>query len=83
MRYLITEEGLKTFKLLPKSIQKRILNKLDFIFENDNPLNFAKKLNYFEYGEYRMRIGDYRASFDVKKNVAYFLKFGHRKDIYK
>lgn len=83
MRYLVNEEGMKTLALLPKSIQKRILNKLDFIFESDDPLNFAKKLNYFEYGDYRMRIGDYRASFDVKKNVAYFLKFGHRKDFYK
>lgn len=83
MRYFITEEGLKTLSLLPKSTQKRILNKLDFIFENNNPLNFSKKLQYFEYGDYRMRIGDYRASFDVKKNGAYFLKFGHRKDFYK
>ena len=83
MRYLITEEGMKTLSLLPKSIQRRILNKLDFIFGNDNPLSFSKKLEGFEYGDYRMRIGDYRASFDIKKNVAYFLRFGHRKDFYK
>ena len=52
MRYLITEEGVKTLTMLPKSIQKRILDKLNFIFKNDNPLSFAKKLNYFEYGDY-------------------------------
>ncbi len=83
MRYFITEEGMKTLVALPKLTQKRILSKLDFIFENNNPLNFAKKLEYFEYGDYRMRIGNYRASFDIKKGNAYFLKFGHRKDIYK
>ena len=83
MRYFVTEEGVKTLSLLPKSIQKRILNKLDFVFENNNPLNFAKKLEYFEYGDYLMRIGDYRASFDIKKGSAYFLRFGHRKDFYK
>lgn len=83
MRYFVTEEGVKTLALLPKSVQKRILNKLDFIFENSNLFNFSKKLEGFEYGDYRMRIGDYRASFDVKKGNAYFLKFGHRKDFYK
>ena len=83
MRYLVTEEGVRTLSLLPKSIQRRILKKLDFIFENNNPLNFSKKLEHFDYGDYRMRIGDYRASFDVKRNTAYFLKFGHRKDFYK
>ena len=83
MRYFITEEGIKTLALLPKLIQKRILNKLDFIFKSSNPLSFAKKLKYFEYEDYRMRIGDYRAIFDVEKGTAYFLRFGHRKDIYK
>jgi len=83
MNYFVTEEGVKTLSSLPKSVQNRILDKLDFIFENSNPLSFAKKLEYFEYGNYRMRIGDYRASFDVKKDVAYFLRFGHRKDFYK
>jgi len=83
MHYFVTEEGIRTLALLPKSVQKRILNKLDFIFENDNPLNFAKKLEHFDYGDYRMRIGDYRASFDLKKDTAHFLKFGHRKDFYK
>ena len=83
MRYLVTEEGVRTLSVLPKSIQRRILKKLDFIFENSDPLNFSKKLEHFNYGDYRMRIGDYRASFDVKGNTAYFLRFGHRKDFYK
>ena len=83
MRYLVTEEGVRTLSLLPKLAQRRILKKLDFIFEYNDPLNFSKPLEHFEYGEYRMRIGDYRASFDVKGDVAYFLKFGHRKDFYK
>ncbi|KKR62947.1 hypothetical protein A2643_01300 [Candidatus Nomurabacteria bacterium RIFCSPHIGHO2_01_FULL_39_220] len=83
MRYLVTSEGVKTLSILPKSIQKRILQKLDFIFKTSNPLNFSKRLEGFEFGDYRMRIGDYRASFDVRQNTAYFLRFGHRKDFYK
>ncbi len=83
MRYLITEEGIRTLLQLPKSVQRKILDKLDYIFETENPFTYSKKLNHFEYGDYRMRIGDYRASFDLKNNTAYFLKFGHRKDFYK
>ena len=83
MRYVVTGEGAKTLSKLPKSVQKRILQKLNSIFKNSNPLVFAKKLDSFEYGDYRLRMGDYRAIFDVKDNTAYFLKFGHRKDIYK
>ena len=83
MKYVITEEGLKTLSLLPKDIERRILNKLDFIFQTENPLKFSKRLDSFEYGDFRMRIGNYRASFDVKKETAIFLRFGHRKDFYK
>jgi mRNA-degrading endonuclease RelE of RelBE toxin-antitoxin system len=83
MTYLITDEGIKTLSKLPKSIQRKILDKLDYIFTTENPLHFAKKLTEYEFGGYRMRIGDYRASFDVKVSVAHFLKFGHRKDFYK
>ena len=83
MVYRISEEGLRTLARLPKNIQRRILDKLDFIFAQSNPLTFTKKLNGFEYGDYRIRIGEYRTSFDLKNNIAKFLKFGHRKDFYK
>ncbi|MDQ3075576.1 MAG: type II toxin-antitoxin system RelE/ParE family toxin [bacterium] len=83
MNYKITEEGMKTLSKLPKSVQSKILDKLDLIFTFKNPLSYAKKLNNFELGDYRIRIGDYRASFDVENKIAKFLKFGHRKDFYK
>lgn len=83
MEYKISEAGLKTLAKLPKDIQVRILDKLDFMFSQPNPLVFAKKLNNFEYGDYRLRIGEYRASFDLKNKTVRFLKFDHRKDFYK
>ena len=83
MKYAITEEGIKTLSLLPKDIQRRILDKLDFLFNTQNPLKFSKRLDGFEYGDFRIRIGNYRASFDVKGATAIFLRFGHRKDFYK
>ena len=84
MEYRFTEEAIKTLSLLPKEVQRRILDKLDFVFNFENPLKFSKKLNNFAYGDYRIRIGDYRASFDIiKSNYALFLRFGHRKNFYK
>jgi mRNA-degrading endonuclease RelE of RelBE toxin-antitoxin system len=83
MEYKITQEGIKTLSRLPKTAQKKILDKLDFIFATKDPLKLSKRLNGYEFGDYRIRIGDYRASFDVVNNLAKFLKFGHRKDIYK
>jgi mRNA-degrading endonuclease RelE of RelBE toxin-antitoxin system len=83
MEYRFTEDSIKTLSSLPKEIQRRILDKLDFVFSSQNPLKFSKKLNNFECGDYRIRIGDYRASFDMKGKYALFLRFGHRKNFYK
>jgi len=59
MEYRFTEEAIKTLSLLPKDIQHRILDKLDFVFNSNDPLKFSKKLNNFTCGDYRIRIGDY------------------------
>jgi mRNA-degrading endonuclease RelE of RelBE toxin-antitoxin system len=83
MEYKLTEEAIKTLSTLPKDVQSRILDKLDFVFSSDNPLKFSKKLTNFTCGDYRIRIGDYRASFDIKGSYALFLRFGHRKNFYK
>ncbi len=64
-------------------IRERILKKLQFYSLQENPLTFAEKLKDQRFGEYRFRIGDYRILFDVKKNVLFILKVGHRKEIYK
>ncbi|MBZ1345503.1 MAG: type II toxin-antitoxin system RelE/ParE family toxin [Candidatus Nealsonbacteria bacterium] len=69
-------------KLSPK-IRKRILEKLRFYSFQDNPLRFADKLKDSRFGEYRFRMGDYRALFDLENNKIIILKVGHRKDIYK
>lgn len=83
MKYKITEEGLKTLSKLPKLVQRKILDKLDFVFDSKNPLKFCKRLSGEEFGGYRIRIGNYRALFDIKRNLAKFLKFGHRRNFYK
>lgn len=68
---------------LPNQIRRRILEKLKFYSSQENPLKFADKLKDPRFGEYRFRVGDYRALFDVEDKRIIILKVGHRKDIYK
>ncbi len=85
MRYYFKPSALRDLKKLPKSISKRILDKIEFYMKQDNPLKFAKSIKDKTLGDYRFRIGDYRVIFDYdsKQNIVIILKIGHRKDIYK
>jgi len=76
-------KAVKDIDKLPAIERKRILKKLKFYAKQENPLIFAEKLTDYRFGEYRFRIGDYRAILDVAGNKITILKVGHRKDIYK
>jgi mRNA interferase RelE/StbE len=49
----------------------------------EDPLRFAEKLSDSILGEYRFRIGDYRAIFDIEGNKIVILRVGHRREIYR
>ncbi len=85
MNYYFKPSALRDLKKLPKNVSKRILDKLDFYLKQENPLKFAKPIKDKSLGDYRFRIGDYRAIFDYdsKQNIIIILKIGHRKNIYK
>lgn len=83
MKIKFSNKGADYFRKLPKNIQKRIANKIDFFSSQQYPLDFAEHLTNFHLGEYRFRIGDYRVTFDVENDVIYVLKIQHRKDIYR
>ena len=68
---------------LPTDVQKRIAKKMRFYGSVQNPLKHAKKLTFYELGDFRFRIGDYRVIFDVKKNRIYVLKIQKRDEVYK
>jgi len=76
-----TEIAEKQFGRLDKTIQKRIINKLEEIKEN--PFFYATRLVGFEL--YKVRVGDYRIILGIEKNtlVILILKVGHRSNIYK
>ena len=82
MNLFFTESARKDLdKSLPE-IKQRILEKLSFFMAQNNPLSYAKAMVNNDFGQYRFRIGDYRAIFDVKKDQLVVLVIGHRKDIY-
>lgn len=71
---------------LEKAVAKRIIKKIAFFSEQKNPFTSAKKLEGSMPGQYRFRIGDYRAIFDIDKKgniyILMILRIKHRKDIY-
>ena len=83
MKVELSKSAFKEFKKLPKDIQKRIIGKVDFYTKQADPLMFAEHITDSRFGNYRFRIGDYRAMFDIANKTIYILKVGHRKDIYR
>lgn len=83
MRYVFTERALRRAKRLPKDVQRRIIHKLNFYCDQEDPLDFAEPLMRSELGSYRYRIGDWRVVFDLEGDTIVVLLVGHRRDIYR
>lgn len=81
--YQFTKTSLKRFKKLPKDIQLRITDKLDYFCSQEDPLDFAEPLTRSDLGQYRFRIGDYRVAFDLEDEILVIHDIDHRKDAYK
>jgi mRNA-degrading endonuclease RelE of RelBE toxin-antitoxin system len=88
MKYttVYTKDATHDLAGLPKKIARRIVDKIEFFRTQPEPLHFAKRLTNFEPGQFRFRIGDYRAIFDVDSkgaiHILMILRIKHRKDIY-
>lgn len=80
---VFTGEAMKDLDNLDKNILSRIIKKLEWFAKQDNPPDFAKRLQYDAIGQYRFRIGDYRVIFDCKDDNITILRVGHRSTIYK
>ena len=76
-----TKIAAKQFGRLDKTVQKRIIKKLEII--RDNPFFYTTRLVGF--GLYKIRVGNYRIIIGIEKNtlVILVLKVGHRSKIYK
>lgn len=82
----LTDNAELDLALLDRQVATRIVDKLEWYRSTPNPLRFAEHLVNSPYGEYRFRIGDYRAMFDVKREVITvleILRIKHRREAYK
>ena len=82
-RIKILPSAVKELALLPMKIQKRFASRIDRLSENPFPVN--SKLLKGSDDTYRLRVGDYRATYQVRKKevLVLVIKIGHRKDIYR
>lgn len=85
MKYYFKPTALRDLRKLPKIIQIRIIQKLDFYCGANNPLVFAEAIKDKTLGEFRFRVGDYRIIFDCdhKNGMIIILAIGHRRDVYR
>lgn len=76
------EKDLK--KIKDKSTKNKIKDKIEAIEQTDNIYNIQeiKKLSGGK-GYYRIRLGDYRIGIKFESGKIIFIRFLHRKDIYK
>ena len=79
-----TPTAVKDLRKLPRAVQKRIKQKLQFYLEQDNPLDYAVPLvGDSKAGQYRFRVGDYRVVFDKDDGVLVVLYVEHRREVYR
>ena len=83
MTFRFTKGAFRQLSRLDQITQKRIIEKLDFYCSQDQPLKYAERLTDSRFGEWRFRIGEYRALFDVKADEIVVLAVGHRREIYR
>ncbi len=76
------KKAAKQLEYFSITTQRRIIKKMRFYAEQDDPLKFAKHLTDYKEGEFRFRVGNNRITFDVKRNTIYVLKIGKRDKIY-
>lgn len=77
-----TPKGTKDLERLPKDLQGRIIKKLTFFSNQENPLMFSKPLVNLPPSTHRFRVGDYRISFYADQNTIYIDRIKHRREVY-
>ena len=84
-RIVFTESAKKQLKKLDKHIASLIIGWLEKNIDGcENPRQHGKGLVENKSGQWRYRIGDYRAICEIQdeKIIVLVLEVGHRRDIY-
>ncbi len=84
-QFQFSPNGERNFVNLSKTLQSRVLKKLEYFERIENPLVFAKKLEGLN-DLYRFRVGDYRIIVTPEEKniltILLILKIAHRKEVY-
>ncbi len=72
----------KDIKSLPRNLKERIRKAIEERLVLD-PLKFGRPLRYSARGYRRMRVGDYRIIYRIRKKNIIILKIGHHQEVYK
>ena len=83
MKLSFADSAIKQLSKIDKQNRKRIVEKLEFYCDQNNPLDFAEPIKDSRFGHYRFRIGDYRAIVDAETNMILVHRIGHRRETYK
>ena len=73
----------KDIKSIDRQIALRIQKKIQFFLDSQDPLSFAEPLTKPSDAQYRWRVGNYRALFDVDQATIIILRVQHRREVYK
>ncbi len=80
----ISENAEKSLEKVPKKDRLKIIEKIDALEQDPMPLG-SIKLQCHKEALYRIRSGDYRVIYSIKKDILLVLvvEIGHRREVYR
>ncbi|MDD4287877.1 MAG: type II toxin-antitoxin system RelE/ParE family toxin [Candidatus Peribacteraceae bacterium] len=83
LRVAYTKEALCDLASLPKNIETRIFDKMEWYTSQDDPLYFARPLKKRPSGAtHRFRVGPYRVLVTLEQHNIVVLAVAHRREAY-
>jgi len=80
---IFSKEAKNDIQKLDVAVKKRLKKKLEHIALSSDIASLAKRLVHFDDADYRLRIGDYRMTFDLDGDIIAVIRIRHRKDVYR
>ncbi|MEA1920790.1 MAG: type II toxin-antitoxin system RelE/ParE family toxin [Campylobacterota bacterium] len=76
----LNDKAIKDLSKIDKLEASKIFSKIENLKDFPKVANLKKLTNFIP--PYRLRVGDYRALFDIQDNTITVYRVRHRKDIY-
>jgi mRNA interferase RelE/StbE len=80
---IFSKEAKNDIQKLDITVKKRLKKKLEHIASSNDIKSLAKRLLHIDDADYRIRIGDYRMTFDLEGKIIAVIRIRHRKDVYR